>query len=203
MKLIAVATALVVVAVVPASAATSSLPCAVVVDDQRGLVEGNVGDSWRDLRSVTVGSDRRHVTVVLQLAALPAAPSRPEHALVDYTMRFTVGAGTAFLSAPAHEGSSASYGAEVGFRPLVLGEATVVRDRRRQQLRVTAPLAAFAPWVDLTPGGTATNLAGLVTVTPSAPSAPAAARPQTLVVDGLDGKATHRVGTRSCVPVGR
>ena len=198
MRVTAICAAAVVALAVPAGAAARTVPCAMVADDQRGLVETTAGEPERDLLRAAVGSDRRRVTVVLGLAALPATPSRTEHRLVDYTMRFTVGGGTAFLTAPAHEGTVGSFGVELGFRPVVLGEATVVRDGRRRELRVSAPVAAFAPWVDLRPGGTATRLAAMVTVTPGAGSSPAAARPQTLVVDGADGAATYRLGAPSC-----
>lgn len=203
MKLIAASALLLLATTAPAAAEERRLPCAVVVDDQRGLVESTAGARWRDLLGAAVGSDARHVTVVFSLAALPASPSSPEHAAVDYTMRFTVGTATAFLTAPAHDRNAASYGVEIGFRPVVLGQARVVRDAERRQLRVTAPLAAFAPLADLRPGGTATNLSAHVALTPGVPGAPAAARPQTVVVDGASGKATYRLGTRSCVPVGR
>ena len=202
MRLAAASMALVLAAALPATA-QARLPCAAIVDDQRGLVETTTGEPWRDLGSAVLGSDSRNVTVVLQLAALPATPSRPEHVLVDYTMRFTVGDATAFLTAPAHAQTAASYGVELGFRPVVLGQAKVVRDRKRQQLRVTAPLAAFAPLADLAPGMTATNLNAHVSITPGVGTSPAAARAQTIVIDGASGKATHRLGTRSCVPVGR
>lgn len=202
MKLAVLSATLLLAAAVPASAQHATSSCsAQVVDDQRGLVETTAGAPWRDLLSASVGSDTRQVTVALDLSALPASPSTPEHALVDYTMRFTVAGGTAFLTAPAHEGAAASYGVEVGFRPVVLGQARVVRDRARRQLRVTAPLAAFAPHVDLRPGGTASRLAAHVTVTPAVPGG--AARAQTLVVDGADSKATYRLGSRSCAASGR
>ena len=203
MRLAAAAAAALLVLAVPAAAEQRPTGCVAIVDDQRGLVETTVGAPWRDVRRASVGSDARNVTVALQLAALPATPSTPEHALVDYTMRFTVRGGTAFLTAPAHEGAAAVYGVEVGFRPLVLGQARVVRDRGRGELRVTAPVSGFAPHVDLRPGATATNLAALVAVSPSVPSAPGIARPQTVIVDGADGDATYRLGARSCVPVGR
>lgn len=202
MKLVA-ASAVLLLTAVPAAADHRTAPCAAtIVDDQRGLVETTVGEPWRDLRSASVGSDARQVTAVLSLAALPSAPSAPEHALVDYTLRFTVGGATAFLTAPAHEGAAASYGVDVGFRPVVLGQAQVVRDRARRQLRVTAPVAGFAPHVDLRPGGTATNLNALVALSPQLPGTPAAARAQTLVLDGADGDATYELGSRTCVPVG-
>lgn len=203
MKLLALSTAAVLAAAVPATAAPAPLPCAVVVDDQRGLVETTVGDGWRDLLRAALGSDQRNVTGVLALAALPVSPSRPEHALVDYTMRFTVGGTVAFLTVPASEQHVATYGVELAARPVVLGTASVVRDRQRQQLRVTAPLRGFAPTAELRPGLVATKLNALVAVTPAAPVTSSAARAQTIVVDGLDGKAEHRLGTRSCVPVGR
>lgn len=200
MKLAAASLALVAAAAVPVAADHEPPPCAAIVDDQRGLIETTAGEPWRDLRSAAVGSDRDRVTVLLQLAALPATPSRPEHALVDYTLRFTVRGATAFLSVPAHEQGAASFGVEIGFRPVVLGDAAVVRDRKRGQLRVTAPVAAFAPWVDLRPGGTASNLAAHVAVTPG--SSPRA-RAQTLIVDGASGDGTYRLGSTSCVAVGR
>jgi hypothetical protein len=205
MRLTAAVAGLVLVAAVPAAADDRPRVCAVIVDDQRGLVETTAGDRWRDLLSASVGSDRRYVTVALRLAALPPAPSSVEHATVDYTMRFTVRGRTAFLTAPAHAGAAGSYGVEIGFRPVVLGEARVVRDRTRQELRVTAPVAAFAPFVDARPGALATNLNAHVAVTPALPSAPAVVRPQTLVVDGADGGGdeTYRLGARSCVPVAR
>lgn len=203
MRLAAVSLALVGCAAVPAAAAGTTPPCASLVDDQRGLVETTAGAPWRDLLSAAVGSDDRDVTVVLQLRALPATPSGPEHALVDYTMRFTVGGATAFLTAPAHEGAAASYGVELGYRPVVLGEARVVRDRDRRQLRVTAPIAAFAPLADLRPGGTASNMGAHVAVTPSLPAGPAVARAQTVIVDGASGgKATYRLGAASCANAG-
>ena len=198
MRLLVASAALVACAGVPVAAADTASSCATIVDDQRGLVEGTTGEAWRDLRSATVGSDSQDVTVVLQLAALPATPSRPEHALVDYSMRFTVGGQTAFLTVPAHEGAAASYGVEVLDRALVLGEATVVRDHERQQLRVTAPIAAFAPHADLRPGGTASNLSAYVAVTPSLPGRPPVARAQTLIVDGAYGEATYRLCDGSC-----
>ncbi len=203
MKVTALAAAVVLVAAVPAAADHRAPACAGVVDDQRGLVEFAAGDRWRDLLSASVGSDGRHVTVALRLAALPARPSTAEHALVDYTMRFTVGGGTAFLTAPAHEGAAASYGFELAYRPVVLGAARVVRDRVRQELRVTAPVAGFAPHVDVRPGGLATNLNAHVALTPAVPSGPAAARLQTLVVDGADDGTSYKMGAKSCVPVGR
>lgn len=203
MKLVALATALALATAVPASAAGPRLPCASIVDDQRGLVETTVGEPWRDLTEAALGSDRRSVTAVLALSALPATPSRPEHALVDYTMRFTVGGTVAFLTVPAAAQSAATYGVELGVRPVVLGQAEVVRDRRLQHLRVTAPLSAFAPFVDLRPGLVATRLNALVAVTPAAAATSGVARAQTVVIDGLDGKAQHRIGQRSCVPVGR
>lgn len=202
MKLPVASLALVLVAAVPAAADSAKPRCATIVDDQRGLVETTTGEGWRDLFSAALGSDSDEVTAVIQLAALPATPSRPEHALVDYTMRFTVGGMTAFLTAPAHEQTAASYGVELGYRPVVLGQADVVRDEGRQQLRVTVPLAAFAPVADLRPGMTATNLNAHVAVTPGFAASPLVARPQTVVVDGASGKATHRLGTASCVPVG-
>lgn len=150
-----------------------------------------------------IGSDARQVTVALTLAALPATPATPEQALVDYTMSFTVGGETAFLTAPAHDGAAASFGIQIAFRPIVLGPARVVRDRARRELRVTAPIAAFAPYVDLRPGGTATDLSALVAVTPSVPGAPPVAQLRTLTVDVADSNATYELGSRSCVPVGR
>ncbi len=203
MRLTAASMVLVLAAAVPAAAHHGELPCAAIVDDQRGLVETTTGEAWRDLVSARLGSDSRTVTAVIQLAALPATPSRSDHTLVDYTMRFTVGGATAFLTVPAHEQTAASYGVELGFRPVVLGQAQVVRDRRTQQLRVTAPLAAFAPLADLRAGMTATNLNAHVAVTPGVAASPAFVRPQTVVVDGASGKATHRLGTRSCVTVDR
>lgn len=204
MRLTAAALALVVCAAVPAGAAHEpDVPCAVIGDDQRGLVETSIGEPWRDLTAAVLGSDTRSVTAVLQLGALPATPARPEHALVDYTMRFTVGGATAFLTAPAHDQAAASYGVLLGSRPVVLGQAHVVRDRRRQQLRVTAPLAAFAPLAELRPGATATDLSAHVAVSPGVGASPTVARPQTVVLDGVSGPATHQLGTRSCVPVGR
>jgi hypothetical protein len=203
MKLVAVSLALVGCAAVPAAAAPTAPPCASVVDDQRGLVETTAGAPWRDLLSAAVGSDDREVTVLLQLRELPARASGPARALVDYTMRFTVGGATVFLTAPAHEGAAASYGVEVGHRPVVLGEARVVRDRNRQQLRVTAPIDAFAPLADLRPGGTASRMAALVAVTPSLPGGPAVARAQTVIVDGADGGTrTYRLGAASCARPG-
>ena len=199
MRLLLASVALIACAGVPVAAADTGTSCATIVDDQGGLVELSTGEPWRDLRSATVGSDSQDVTVVLQLAALPATPSRAEHALVDYSMRFTVGGQTAFLTVPAHEGAAASYGVAIAFRPLVLGEATVVRDRDRQQLRVTAPIAAFAPHADLRPGGTASNINAYVAVTPSPPGATPVTRAQALVVDGVyDEKATYRLGDGPC-----
>lgn len=200
MKLAAMSLALVVAVAVPVAADHERPPCAAIVDDQRGLIETTSGEPWRDLRSAAVGSDRDRVTVLLQLAALPATPSRPEHAVVDYTLRFTVRGATAFLTAPAHEQGTASFGVEIGFRPVVLGAATVVRDRKRGQLRVTAPVAAFAPFADLRPGAIASNLAAHVAITPGSSDS---ARAQTLIVDGASGEGTYRLGSRSCVPVGR
>ena len=185
-----------------AVAADPAASCAAIVDDQRGLVETTTGEPWRDLLSAAVGSDGRHVTVVLRLRALPATPSRPEQALVDYSMRFTVGGATAFLTAPAHASATASYGVEVGYRPLVLGQAQVTRDRQRRELRVTAPIRAFGPHADLRPGRTASNLGAHVAVTPSAPGAPAAARAQTIIVDGASSTSTYRLGDASCVTPG-
>ena len=203
MKLAAAALALVLCAAVPAGAATDR-PCVGIADDQRGLVEGTTGEPWRDLLSAAVGSDTRRVTVLLRLRELPASPARPEHALVDYTMRFEVAGRTAFLTAPADERAAPSYGVEIGHRPVVLGQAPVAQDRERRELRITAPVSAFAPHADLRPGGTASRLAALVAVSPAVAGTPAAVRAQTVIVDTVDGnKATARLGSASCVPVGR
>jgi hypothetical protein len=202
MKLVAASVALALAVATPVAAERPEPPCAAIVDDQRGLVEMTTGAPWRDLRGAAIGSNGTHVTAVIALSALPTTPSTPDHAAVDYTMRFTVGGATAFLTAPAHEDAAASYGVDIAYRPVVLGEATVVRDRELNQLRVTAPIAAFAPLADLRPGGTATNLNAMVAVTPGIAASSAVARPQTVIVDGASGKATYELGTRSCVPVG-
>lgn len=208
MRLAAAAAALALVAAAPVVAADQRRAfCAAIIDDQRGLVESTTGEPWRDLLGAAVGSNPREVTVSFTLAALPATPSRPEHALVDYTMGFTVRGQKVFVAAPAHEGAAASYGVQVGVRPLVLGEARVVRDAARKQLRVTAPVAGFAPFADLAPGAPATDLGAVVALSPSVPSTPAVARAPGVVVDSANDStndgAAYQLGSQSCVPVGR
>jgi hypothetical protein len=207
MRLIAAAGALVLVAAAPAAADHRRAFCAAIIDNQLGYVETTAGEPLRDLRGAAIGSDARDVTVAFTLGALPATPSRTEHALVDYRMGFEVRGQKVFLVAPAHEGVAASYGVVVGLHNLVLGQARVVRDRKRNQLRVTAPVAGFAPFADLRPGAPATGLNAHVFLTPHVPSAPTVVITPGVLVDSVEDsnreKATYRLGSLSCVSVGR
>lgn len=207
MRLTAAAAALVLVAAAPAAADHHQRAfCAAIIDNQLGYVETIAREPLRDLRGAALGSDARDVTVAFTLA-VPATPSPPEHALVDYRMGFKVRGQRVFLVASAHEGVAASYGVVVGVHNLVLGEARVVRDRKRSQLRVTAPVAGFAPFADLSPGAPATGLNAHVFVTPHVPSAPTVAITPGLLVDSVEDerreKATYDLGSHSCVSVGR
>jgi hypothetical protein len=208
MRLIAAGAALVLVAAAPAAADHHRRAfCAAIIDNQLGYVETTTGEPWRDLRGAAIGSDARDVTVAFTLSALPAMPSRTEHALVEYRMGFTVRGQEVFLNAPAHEGVAASYGVRLGVREVVLGQARVVRDRKRNQLRVTAPVAGFAPFADLRPGATAARLNAHVFLTPHVPSTPSVVITPGMIVDSVEDenreKKTYRLGSLSCVSVGR
>jgi hypothetical protein len=91
---------------------------------------------------------------------------------------------------------------------VVLGQATAVRDRARRQLRVTAPVAGFAPFADLRPGAPATDLGAGVWLTPSVPGTPSSVvTAPGVLVDSTEHStndgAAYQLGSQSCVPVGR
>jgi hypothetical protein len=207
MRTTAVSAALLLVAAAPAAADHRQHRfCAAIIDNQIGLVETTAGERWRDLRGAALGSDARNVTIAFTLGALPAVPSRPEHALVDYRMGFDVRGQKVFLVAPAHEGVAASYGVVVGAHNLVLGQARVVRDPERNQLRVTAPVEGFASYADLRPGAPAAGLNAHVFLTPHVPSAPTVVTTPGVLVDSVEDddrqKASYDLGSPTCVSVG-
>lgn len=126
----------------------------------------------------------------MRVGLMRAGAPEPEDRLLSYAFTFRVGAVQVFLSAAGDPSVRASNGVVVAGRYVALGEPELVRDRTRGEYRLRAPLAAFAPLVDLSPGATTTSLTASVLLEPGVPAIPPGARAPLLVLDLADGRAT-------------
>lgn len=187
------------IAVAPATAAPAPSICARFNDDQRGVVEENLGDRHLDMLQGRLSSDRTHLNAVMVVALMrPTAEAADQ--LAQYTLSFDVGPIRAFVSAPGDPAAQASYGILLGGRPVTLGAAELVRDVKNREFRLRVPLSAFEPILKLSPGTRATALTASTLLEPAAPGVPAAARASTIVLDLADGRdTTYTFGDGPCV----
>ncbi len=180
----------------PAASAGQNVkrPCA-FGDDGRGVIEENFGRSTRNVLGAAIQADDREVTVTIYLAELPASPPAPEDAFIHYTFSFDIGDQRLFLTAPADASSPASY----GVRGLVLGQPSVKRDAKAHQIRLTAPLAGFAPLASPSAGDLATRMTAQAVLTVATAATPSQAAVQLIVLDLAEGRSTsYRFGAPSC-----
>ncbi len=184
----------------PAASAAQNVtrPCT-FGDDGRGVIEENFGRSTRNVLGAAIKADDREVTVNIYLAELPASPPAPEDAFIHYTFSFDIGDQRLFLTAPADASSPASYGVTLAGRPVVLGQPIFKRDAKAQQIRLTAPLAGFAPLASPTAGDLATRMTAQAVLTVATAATPSQAAVQLIVLDLAEGRSTsYRFGAPSC-----
>lgn len=174
--------------------------CFTFQDDGRGVIEENIGRRTHNILGAAIGSNDRDVTVLIQLAALPASPPAPEDAFMDYTFSFTIGGMRLFLTDPADASIPGSYGVVLAGRRVVLGQPGVRRDPHARQIRITAPLDGFAPLASPTAGDLATEMTAQTILSTTTPAAQNEASIPLIVLDLAEGRSTsYRFGDPSCV----
>ncbi len=150
-----------VIAVPAASADHAVRKSCTFADDGRGVIEENFRRPTHNVIGAGIRSDDRNVTVDIYVGGLPASPPEPEDAFIDYTFSFNINDQRLFFKVPADASRPASYGVS----GVALGQPSVERDAQIGQIRITAPLAGFAPLASPSPGDLATSMTATTTLT--------------------------------------
>ncbi|HVE74560.1 MAG TPA: hypothetical protein VNA30_05650 [Mycobacteriales bacterium] len=152
-----------------------------------------------DVLSADLASDGRTLTAVLRLDALAATDANAPTGR-GYHLSFAAGEAVLVLSAHIDAMGTATYsaGSEEASTAMRLGEASGRIDLAKREIRIHAPVSAFASKAALRPGSQVTSL---LARTQRGVSAGPVARG--VVADNTEPSGRYALGAPSCVAVGR
>jgi len=154
-----------------------------------------------DILSADIATDATNITAVLRVDKLTKNDSTSPLGNAWYVY-FSGNGPELYLSGvltPTGESFSAGY---VDTTRMSLGAATGVFDTDKSEIRVTAPLAIFAPQAVIKPGSKLSTLNALTQRYVGAAAA-GFSRGVTLSADTAEGGKSYVAGSRSCVAVGK
>lgn len=195
-------------AMLPLSASAAAKPLCQQIKDAKGddyiTVDAptvSAHDGALDIVGGDIATNAKSITAVIRLAKLSQPPSS---APAGYQLTFGItGADDLFYLDATVGAATATFDVGYTARPLVvissntsIGKATGVLDKRHNEIRISAPLAAFASRVKLKPGKSKFSSLHIDTVRQSAGG-------HGPFADAADGTKSYVMGTATCVSVGK